>query len=397
MKKILVLNPYIPTLGGGEKHMGYLCKNLEEYYKDVRIDILVHNYNEINIHDKNYVTIEKINKQFGLNLSKTYIKKIDVEPNSDIKRWLINKRKIEAITKEYDIFINFMFLSKHIGKAKTNIYACMFPPKKFIKEVQEGYLQKIAAKYLDWRFINSYKCFISNSQFTNHWLTEYWDERNKNYIVYPPVFSEEEIFNRYEEELKKDIIISVGRFFVGAHSKKQLDMIKFFVNNEDKLEGFEYHLVGAISNKNEDIEYLNEILEIAQKSDRVFIHTNCPFDKLIALYKEAKIFWHGTGYGEDENKNPDKMEHFGITTVEAMSFGAVPVVINKGGQKETVKEAYNGMLWNNEEECIRKTLQLINDDNLRKQLAESCVEEAKKYSIETFYENNRRIFNELQI
>lgn len=397
MKKILVLNPYIPTLGGGEKHMGYLCKNLEEYYKDVRIDILVHNYNEINIHDKNYVTIEEINKQFGLNLSKTYIKKIDVEPNSDIKRWLINKRKIEAITKEYDIFINFMFLSKHIGKAKTNIYACMFPPKKFIKEVQGGCLQKIGAKYFDWRFINSYKCFISNSQFTNHWLTEYWREKNKNYIVYPPVFSEEEIYNRYEEKLKKNIIISVGRFFVGAHSKKQLDMIKFFVNNEDKLEDFEYHLVGAISNKNEDIEYLNEILEIAQKSDRVFIHTNCPFDKLIALYKEAKIFWHGTGYGEDENKNPDKMEHFGITTVEAMSFGAVPVVINKGGQKETVKEAYNGMLWNNEEECIRKTLQLINDDNLRKQLAESCVEEAKKYSIETFYENNRRIFNELQI
>lgn len=31
MKKVLVLNPYLPTMGGGEKHMGYLCKFIEDY------------------------------------------------------------------------------------------------------------------------------------------------------------------------------------------------------------------------------------------------------------------------------------------------------------------------------------------------------------------------------
>ena len=31
IKKVLVLNPYIPTLGGGEKHMGYMCQFIEKY------------------------------------------------------------------------------------------------------------------------------------------------------------------------------------------------------------------------------------------------------------------------------------------------------------------------------------------------------------------------------
>ena len=30
-KKICVLNPYIPTLGGGEKHMGHLIQFMEDY------------------------------------------------------------------------------------------------------------------------------------------------------------------------------------------------------------------------------------------------------------------------------------------------------------------------------------------------------------------------------
>ena len=115
------------------------------------------------------------------------------------------------------------------------------------------------------------------------------------------------------------------------------------------------------------------------------------------LYSQAKIFWHGTGYMVDEDKEPEKMEHFGITTVEAMSYGAVPVVINKGGQKETVKEGVNGFHWETEEECVEGTRKLIEDDNLRKKMAEKSVEMAKDYSIEKFFEANRRIFDEYNI
>lgn len=398
MKKVLVLNPYVPTMGGGEKHMGYFCQFIEEYYNyDVQVDILVHNYNNIDVHAKDYMNIDDLNKQFGLKLKNTFIRKINLRQPQNVKESLMNKKLVEDITKEYDLFINFMFLSKHIGKAKRNIYCCMFPPKRFVTETNGDSLKRLGAKYFDFRFYNSYDTFISNSEFTNHWLGTYWKNSKKNCIIYPPVFSEKEIQGRYSEQEKKNIIVSVGRFFVGAHSKKQLEMVKMFVDNKDKFKDYEYHLVGAVSNYELDIAYLNEIKELASQVDNIFIHENYPFNELMKLYRQAKIFWHGTGFGEDENLNPEKMEHFGITTVEAMSFGAIPIVINKGGQQETVKEGVNGYRWSNEEECISKTVKVIANEKERIKMAQVCVEEAKKYSIDAFFERNRRLFNELHL
>jgi len=36
------------------------------------------------------------------------------------------------------------------------------------------------------------------------------------------------------------------------------------------------------------------------------------------------------------------LEHFGITTVEAMAAGCVPLVYDSGGQAEIVSSGYNG-------------------------------------------------------
>ena len=61
MKSVLILNPYISTLGGGEKTMGYFCKSLEEYYGcDVRIDILVFNTYGVDVFADDYIGIEDL-------------------------------------------------------------------------------------------------------------------------------------------------------------------------------------------------------------------------------------------------------------------------------------------------------------------------------------------------
>lgn len=396
--RVAILNPYIATLGGGEKLMGYICQCLENYYGDiVNIDILVHNYNEVDVFDDNYLTIDDLNNRFGLKLERTKLYKIEYEKETNLKEMLKNKRKIENLTKTYDLFINHMFCSKHIGKAKVNIYECMFPPIPFSNVEREKKLYRLGAKLLDYFFYRSYDSIISISSFTNHWTSFYWKGKLKNNIIYPPVFSEKEIIGRYNEEEKSNIIISVGRFFVGSHSKKQLEMVEFFANNQDVFSEYEYHLAGGLSNLPEDIEYLSKITEIASKYSNIIIHVNCKFDDLMELYKKAKIFWHGTGYLVDENKEPEKMEHFGITTVEAMSFGAVPVVIKRGGQTEIVDENKNGFHWESEEECIINTKRLIEDEALRIEFAREASEKAKEYSIEKFYEKNRRVFDELRI
>ena len=80
-----------------------------------------------------------------------------------------------------------------------------------------------------------------------------------------------------------------------------------------------------------------------------------------------------------------------------MSCGAVPVVINKGGQKETVENGKNGFRWDNEKECVENTKKLIDDDELRRKMAVLSAKRSKEYSIEHFYKRHREVFNELQI
>ncbi len=56
-------------------------------------------------------------------------------------------------------------------------------------------------------------------------------------------------------------------------------------------------------------------------------HVDAPGAELADLYARASIFWHAAGLGEDAEDDPNRMEHFGISIVEAMSAGAVPVVL----------------------------------------------------------------------
>jgi len=395
MIKVLILNPYMPTFGGGEKHMGYLCKFIENYYDDVKIDILVHNYNNIDIHSKDYPTIEKFNERYGLQLLKTNILKYDLPKTQTLWGHLQNKWRIEKITKKYDLFINFMFLSKHEGKAKKNLYYCMFPPKKY--EFDSWFKKKIG-KYLDYRFKESYDYFVTNSYFTNHWMEFFWATGGKNRMIYPPVFNASVIKEREKaSENRKNIILSVGRFFVGAHNKKQDYLLRFFIKNSKLFENWEFHLVGAVSNTDLDQEYLKSLRNMAANHKNVVFHVNCSYKELDELYQSAKIFWHATGVGENVNEFPEKMEHFGITTAEAMSYGVVPVVINQGGQSEIVENGVSGFLWNNEDELLEYTMKLISDEALRKKLSIQCYDRAGLFTIEKFYERNKEIFNELSL
>lgn len=395
-KKILFVNPYLPTLGGGEKSMAYMCQFIEQYYNyDVTIDILVHNYNDIDVFSDDYITIQHVNAQFGLELKCTRIRPIEIINARNYFERRANRLAISNIAKEYDCMINFKFYSYDFGKAKKNIYYCMFPIKK--ASSASSIWRKPISFVRDTMFYHSYDSFIVISEFTHQWMSKYWGNDTKNTVIYPPVFSEAEISKRYDESLKKNIIISVGRFFVSGHCKRQVDMIRFFINHPEQFKDYEYHLVGAVANRDDDRRYLDKAKRLAKQVNNVFIHENMAFTELIELYKSAKIFWHGTGFLSDEMRQPENMEHFGITTIEAMSYGAVPVVIAKGGQVETVKEGVTGFLWNDEEECVAKTVSLIENDDLRKSLAEAASIDANNYSLEAFFEKNGELFNDLHL
>jgi len=98
------------------------------------------------------------------------------------------------------------------------------------------------------------------------------------------------------------------------------------------------------------------------------------------LLSTSSVFWSATGYGQDEAKAPWSSEHFGMTTVEAMAGGCVPVVIDKAGQKEIVREGVDGFRWSTPEQLIARTVELVHDDALRARLAAAATLRAQDFS-----------------
>ncbi len=117
---------------------------------------------------------------------------------------------------------------------------------------------------------------------------------------------------------------------------------------------------------------------------------NASWDKIAELYNRAEIFWHCKGYGEDD---PYMMEHFGMTTVEAMGAGCVPVVINKGGQAEIVTEE-SGFKWDSPEELVARTEELARDPVLLSRMSRAARERAAFFYTDSFRERLRGILEE---
>ena len=101
----------------------------------------------------------------------------------------------------------------------------------------------------------------------------------------------------------------------------------------------------------------------------------------------SKIYWHAAGFNSKGTKEPIKLEHFGITTVEAMSAGCVPVVINQGGQIEIIGNSDSGFLWDKTEELINYSTRLINDEPLMSRMSKQALIRSKLFEIENFRKN----------
>lgn len=225
--------------------------------------------------------------------------------------------------------------------------------------------------------IDSYDTIITISEFSKIWINKHW-ARN-SYVLYPPASTS----NFYPAKNKRNIIANIGRFFVTGHSKKQLDLLRVFKQMvDDGYTDWELHFIGSVADGEAHQQYLNTIRDEALGYP-VYFHINAPFIELREILTQAKIYWHATGLDENPDKHPIRLEHFGITTVEAMASGCVPIVINLGGQREIVTKE-SGFLWNKREQLLSLTEKLIQDPKLWKSMSQKAIERSKFFSIDNF-------------
>ncbi|KKQ67199.1 MAG: hypothetical protein US86_C0001G0126 [Candidatus Daviesbacteria bacterium GW2011_GWA2_38_24] len=259
-------------------------------------------------------------------------------------------------------------------------------PSPLFKELQDRINTRLRAgifRNLSKR-LESYQVIMANSEFTKRWVHNYWKRESK--VVNPPV---EMLFDKYSlaKFKKKNWICSVGRFFVLGHSKRQDILIEAFKKLCDQgLTGWKLHLVGGVSPDPKTLQYVSYLKEQARGYPVVF-HFSATREEVEQVYLNSKIYWHAAGFNSKGTKEPIKLEHFGITTVEAMSAGCVPVVINQGGQIEIIGNSDSGFLWDKTEELINYSTRLINDEPLMSRMSKQALIRSKLFEIENFRKN----------
>lgn len=218
----------------------------------------------------------------------------------------------------------------------------------------------------------------TNSAFTKKVVESKWHTK-VDFVHHPRVNLEE-----FSAKAKKEkIILNVGRFFKQLHCKRQdvlVEVFKELVDQHPKLmKGWKLYLVGAV----EDQTYFDQVKEMANGYPVEF-YPDINRKTLVEYFEKSKIYWHATGFDVDEEVEPEKVEHFGITTIEAMAAGCVPVVIGKGGQVEILGKELEDLLWISKDQCIEKTIKVMSPDFKYDEFLKIILERVEKFDQNSF-------------
>jgi glycosyltransferase involved in cell wall biosynthesis len=269
------------------------------------------------------------------------------------------------ILSKFDIFFYVTDGSYFFSTAKKNFSFCMVPQASLYKMTLMNKFKML-----------NYK-FIANSNFTKYWLNK-WNIHAK--VIYP--FINKDLIDLEVNKINKDkIILTVGRFFSHLHSKRQSEIIKLFTKLKQKYPMFkDFKLIITGGLKKQDEAYFNQLKLLTVNNPDIYLHANPSYEYLINLYKKSLIYLHFTGYGLEEKKHPDQVEHLGISPLEAMTCGCITFCYNAGGPKELIKNGRNGFLFNSEKELIKQVQMVLTNIALQKNIQI----DAKKYITQNF-------------
>lgn len=344
----LIYNPYLATLGGGERFIYALAKYVRSTGARVTIGAPI-------------IPERSLLAQFEFDLS---FELVQVGP-AEITEYSRNFDRLIYLTNE---------LPQPSG-AKQSYLVVQFPFELLPPR------QQIRLRYRRSEPLRGYRCIVY-SAYVKKWLRRRWGRSSR---ILPPLVQ----MGSYEPAVKESLILGVSRFFRGFHNKRQDVLIDAFKRLPDAVRAsWRLCLAGGCKDDAESRTHVEELRAKAAGYDISF-QVNASQATLNELYGKARLFWHATGYGRGEDA-PEKAEHFGITTIEAMSFGCVPLAYNDGGQTEIVRKDF-GRLWSTLDELVGMTTKLASDSVLQERLAHAGVHAAQGYGEDSFMANCRSV------
>lgn len=187
------------------------------------------------------------------------------------------------------------------------------------------------------RISDSNIILVSNSKFVHDSIKSKYGKDST--IIYPPVNFEE--FNSQE---KKNQIITIGRF----SKEKNLEFGINIMSNFDS----KYYIIGNTKTKSNILYYekLESIIKKQKLESKIKLLKNLERTELIKYLNTSKIYLHCSN------------ETFGISVVESIAAGCIPIVPNTSAHKETVPFDELRFKENDENDTINKLNAAINKE-----------------------------------
>jgi GT2 family glycosyltransferase/glycosyltransferase involved in cell wall biosynthesis len=148
-------------------------------------------------------------------------------------------------------------------------------------------------------------------------------------------------------------IVLVGRFFAGGHNKRHDIAIEAVRRLIKRGLPVELDVVGSLSPHAAHRNHYVNLLAMSEGMPITF-YPNATPAALHEIFARSHLYIHAAGYGVDTNVNPHECEHFGISVVEAMSYGLAPFVVANGGPVSVVQEGLTGYTYSSVEELVAK-------------------------------------------
>lgn len=317
-RAIGIYNSFWNTRGGGESHALSIASDLQQW-------------GPIELISESDFDIDFLSEYFAIDLGRC--RKL-VLPNIHNK-W----------TERFFVFINSTFCSVLPSRAPHSWYLVSFPHRHASQKMLKSYF------------------FLFNSQYTEKWARRFWGRDIRGHVIYPvrmlrASHEKKRLLSKHE---KKKVILSVGRFNPFGHSKNQLEIAKAYrslVTEMPDANQWKLVLAGSLDyDQSDHVAYFHSVKRCVKGLSAELL-PNMERDDLDQLFSDAIIYVHATGVGCHREREPEKFEHFGITPVEAMQFGCIPVVFDTGGPADLVRCLDIGYCFSSEE-SLQATLKIL--------------------------------------
>jgi glycosyltransferase involved in cell wall biosynthesis len=198
-----------------------------------------------------------------------------------------------------------------------------------IFDVETEHKVKKYFKFLRNKYYNMMKntLVLTNSEYTRKAISNAFNIDAK--ILYPPVDVEtfQKIASKSNHQ-REDIILVISRIAPDKQIENAIEVARLI-----RRRGIGKGMIIAGNLHDYDNRYYQQLKKMIDDyglSDFVRLQTNISFSKLVELLQLAKVYFH-----------PRIDEHFGISIVEAMASGLVPIVSDIGGHTEFVPPKYH--------------------------------------------------------